>query len=106
MKKVEMMKAAIKVMKDELFGWKWTADENGLQWEYLNITFELRITTRKDGNTAVEFYNEESGVGVYVEQIGNPSNVWMIDNDLFYADVDSAIYNATRFMIRKANYLF
>lgn len=99
-----MMKKAIK--DSELNGWKWTANKNGLKWEYLDVEFKLLVDDL-EGHKRAELINEESGCRALVFVIDNPEDDFLVDDyHEFEKNMDDAIYWATRKIISKANRLF
>lgn len=103
MKAVAMMKQAIK--DSELHGYKWTADKEGLHWEYLDVTFKFRFYKDADDCTVYEFFNSEADVRARACVVTGELEQF-IDDDLFFGDADKAIYKAARAIIRRAYYYF
>ena len=96
------MKKAIK--DSDLKGFKWTADKNGLHWEYLDIVF--RFSGRKEWDECVmySFKDWQTGIG---------GRAWVVTGDMlkyldddFCADAETAIYKAAMKTIAIANRLY
>lgn len=104
MKAVEMMKKAIR--DSELCGYKWTADKNGLHWEYCNVNFDLTIKKDELGSDMVEFEDKHTGESVCTFPVSEEL-AWLCDDCHDFARTfDEAIYWAARKMIKKANYCY
>lgn len=104
MAQVEMMRKAIK--DSRLDGWKWTANKNGLKWEYLDIEFTL-IVGDLEGHERAELIDEQTGCRIIVFVIDNPNDEFLVDDyHDFEKNIDDAIYWATRKIITKANRLY
>lgn len=107
MKAVVMMKKAIN--DSNLNGYRWTADKNGLHWEYCNTNFDLTIEKDEIGSDIVKFEDKQTGESVCTFPV-NEEDAWLCDGP--YADhdflrtFDEAIYWAARKMIAKANYCY
>ena len=103
MRAVAMMRQAIK--DSNLNGLKWTADKEGLHWEYLDITFALKVETEESGYTCAKFTDGIEKSTVFVLKPDEPD--FLVDSyHDFVRTVDQAIYWAARHMISKANYLY
>lgn len=103
MKAVAMMRQAIK--DSDLKGLKWTADKDGLHWEYLDITFALTVERKEEGSLRATFTDGFEESIVFVLEPNEPD--WLADSyHDFVRTVDQAIYWAARHMISKANYLY
>lgn len=106
MKTVEMMKKAIKESAQS--DYKWTANKDGLHWDYLNVEFKFEIFSEGDAY-GFGFVNQESGVRAMTWLIPEV-DYWVVepDNYDFFKedDKEAAIFWAAKKVIEKAEYLF